>query len=355
MLHSNRIAVHTSDRKMFKRCRRKYQLASNIERGLQPKKPNSTLWLGLGVHHALEHWYASNCSADLVELFTSWAKEEKARLLKDPQVIEVDEAAVELGTAMLSHYQDHWQKHDSENYRTYKTEVMFSVPITNPDTGSKIMVTHPETGEEIPATYDGRIDGIVIDKNDDYWILEHKTAKSFSDWPDKLPMDEQITSYIWAAETILDVPIKGVIYNGLYKAAPSIPPLLKNGTLSKNKQIRTTGKVYRAEIEKHGLDVDDYGDFLQMLDLKGNPFFKREYVMRSREEILMQQAQIFFEAKEMLGVENYYPNPTRDCSWDCDFKEVCSIMQAKGDPEPYIDMMYEKRPHEEDEFEERIG
>lgn len=354
MIHKDRIAIHTSDRRMFKRCRRKYSLASNLERGLEPKRPNSILWLGTGVHKALELWYASNLTESLPELFASWVNEERARLAKDAFMGEVDDSASEIGLEILSHYEKVYGEADKK-YKPYKMEVMFSIPIANPDTGEQLFVLHPATGEEVPVTYDGRLDGILEDEDGYFWILEHKTARSFSDWDVKIPMDEQISSYIWAAEYLFGINIKGVIYNGLRKTSPRVPELLKSGKgLSKNKAIDTTYEVYLQAILDNDLNPDDYTEILDHLKTKGNAFFRRDYVSRSKDEVIQQQLQIYQEAKDMLSVENYYPNPTRDCSWDCDFKEVCSILQARGDAEPVIDMMYQQRESEEETFQERI-
>lgn len=352
-MSKDHLAIHTSDRRTFKRCRRKYQLASKLERGLQSKQPNSILWLGTGVHKALEMWYANQQARSLVEYFNEWVAEETKRLMKNEYVMEVDDSAVAMGQGILEHYEKVYGEQDKQ-YKPYKMEVMFNVPIVNPDTGQSMTVTN-EDGKEIPVTYGGRLDGILEDEDGYYWILEHKTAKSFSDWQDKLPMDEQVTSYIWAAEYLFGIAIKGVIYNGLRKTIPRVPEPLKSGKgLSKNKAIDTTHDVYLQAILDNGFDPADYTEILDHLKTKGNGFFRREFIYRSKDEIIEQQKQIFEEAHDMLTTEYFYPNPTRDCSWDCDFKEVCSIMQARGDAEPFISMMYESRPDEEDEFNERV-
>lgn len=354
-IFDNRIAIHTSDRKVFKRCRRKYHLSSRLERGLQPKKPNNILWLGTGVHHALQIYYEGK--NDLVNAFKSWAGTEKSRIKKEFGMWDDEEKALDEvivgGIELLDHYQA-WA-HVEDDFEPFKMEVMFSLPITDPD-GNQLIVEHPETGEDVPVMYEGRFDGIVKDSMGHYWVLEHKTAKTFGDWDAKLPLDEQITSYIWAAEYLYDIPVEGVIYNGLRKKAPVIPPLLKSGKgLSQNKSMDTTFEVYMHEIIRHGFDPKDYEGILNILRAKGNKFFRREFVRRTPQEIESMKEQIFYEACDMLQVEHFYANPTRDCSWDCDFYNVCVMMQNKGDVEPLLEDMYEKRQAEEDEFEEKVG
>jgi len=357
VIFDNRIAIHTSDRKVFKRCRRKYQFSSRLQRGLQPKKPNNILWLGTGVHHALQFYYESNSTADIVDLFTTWAEEEKARIQKesglwDDELAAMDET-IKQGQLLLAHYAK-WSA-TVDDFEPYKMEVMFSLPITDSE-GNELVAEHPVTGKEVPVVYEGRFDGIVKDSMGHYWILEHKTAKTFGDWDHKLDMDEQITAYIWAAEYLFDIPVEGVIYNGLRKKEPSIPKLLASGKgLSKNKAIDTTYEVYYDEIVKHGFDPDDYEDILAVLKAKGNKFFRREYVTRTPEEVQTAKEQAFQEAVDMLSADAFYPNPTRDCVWDCDFKEACLMIQNKADVESYLEGMYEERSKEEDEFEETVG
>lgn len=358
VVFDNRLAIHTSDRKTFKRCRRKYGLASKLERGLQPKRPNNILWLGTGVHHALQLYYEANGKVNPWKVFEEWADEEIARITKESgmwdEELKVMREVVESGRDLLIHYEK-WASTE-DDFEPFKMEVMFSLPITDPETGKPLMVEHPETGIDIPVVYEGRFDGIVKDSMGHYWVLEHKTAKSFTMWDDILPLDEQITAYIWAAEYLYDIPVEGVIYNGLRKKAPTIPQVLKNGKgLSKNKAIDTTYEVYMQEILKNDFDPEDYTEILDILKAKGNKFFRREFVRRTPEELATCREQIFYEAVDMLTAKSLYPNPTKDCSWDCDFYQVCVLMQNKGDVEPILADMYEPRAAEEDEFEEKVG
>jgi len=327
-----------------------------LQRGLQPKKPNNTLWLGTGVHHALQLYYEGKNT--LLGAFQEWADGEIERIKKDVGVWDEELDALNetkaQGEMILEHYAS-WCK-DKDNFEPYKMEVMFSLPITNPDTGEQLMVEHPEHGGEVPVVYEGRFDGIVKDDLGHYWILEHKTAKTFSAWDNILDMDEQISSYIWAAQYLFNIPVEGVIYNGLRKKEPTKPTVLKSGKgLSKNKSIDTTYDVYLQAIKDNGFDPADYTDILNHLDNKGNKFFRREFVRRTHEAITSVQEQVFYEAIDMLSAEAFYPNPTRDCSWDCDFKEVCQMVQNREDYEPMLQELYEPREAEEETFDEKVG
>lgn len=54
------------------------------------------------------------------------------------------------------------------------------------------------------------------------------------------------------------------------------------------------------------------------------------------------------------GVEHevLYPNPTRDCTWDCDFRDVCPLVDDGSDYAHIIDTAYEVRGQSDEEGEE---
>lgn len=381
-VRNGEIVIHTSDRIMFRRCRRKAYFASKLWQGLRPVRPNTTLWLGTGVHKALEDYYGYG--RDLLETFNEWASEgiadiKKATKLLDGEVRVMDEM-VQLGNDILDNYNIFAKKYDDFNVLILPNgkpavEVMFKVPICNPDTGYQLYAyfTEPVKGmtqeqldelaadgmTSVPVFYGGRFDMVVVDTLGDLWILDHKTAKTFADWT-KLTTDTQVGSYIWAGEQVLplDRPISGVIYNGLRKTVPKQPELLKKGGLSKNKSQNTTYDLYLRAIKEHGLDPAEYRDILDHLleqdhvtaTTISTKFFQRQKVKRSREEIASIAADIYCEAIDMIQAENFYPNPTRDCCWDCDFYEVCRGLYNREDVDYLLDNLYEARPDEEDEF-----
>ena len=49
-----------------------------------------------------------------------------------------------------------------------------------------------------------------------------------------------------------------------------------------------------------------------------------------------------------IGVKMFaYPNPTRDCSWDCEFFDVCGMFDDGARVEAAINELFEERdPHE---------
>ena len=54
------------------------------------------------------------------------------------------------------------------------------------------------------------------------------------------------------------------------------------------------------------------------------------------------------EAIDMLNAPYIYTNPTWDCKWDCDYKQLCLATNRNDDVEWLLKSMYQKREFEED-------
>lgn len=330
--------IHTSDRIAFKRCRRKWDLGSYMRQNLTPDKINDKLWLGTGVHYALAEYYAHG--TNLLDAFDSWVESQIINIQKNGSLWdeqrEMINEVVQLGAGILEHYQQWASQADGDWFvRVAFTEKDFKVPICDPATGKTV------------GWYEGRLDGIVEDVNGLYWLLEHKTAAVVD--TTKLPLDEQCTSYIWAAEQIYGIKLEGVIYNVLRKKVPTKPVKLVKGGLSVNKNIDTTYQVYLdALIEEYGhlnaIPMQQYSEILTKLREQENKFFVRERVRRNRFEIANAGVQIFQELRDMTREDLYlYRNPTQDCRWDCDFRSVCLCMSDGSDYKELINACYKKR------------
>lgn len=334
--------VHTSDRIAFKRCRRKWDLGSYMRRNLTSIRVNDKLWLGTGIHHALSEYYGAE--RNILLAFTEWANERIAELQEDNGLWDEQKSMiqeqVELGLGMLEHY-DMWAKEEDPKWfkRVVFTERDFRVPIYKPGT------------TEIVGWYEGRLDGVVEDQYGLYWLLEHKSAAAVD--TAKLPLDEQCTSYLWAAEQLYGIKLEGILYNIMRKKLPRKPELLKAGGFSVAKNIDTTWQTYMATLVAHygsveAIPMDKYKDILVTLHEKGNNFFVRERVRRNRFEIENAGVQIYEELTDMTRDDlHLYRNPTRDCMWDCDFRSVCLCMSDGSDYQYLLDSCYKYRPPQE--------
>lgn len=72
------------------------------------------------------------------------------------------------------------------------------------------------------------------------------------------------------------------------------------------------------------------------------PLFQAQMISRSNEEIDQWARDVESIACDMLDAA-IYPTPTKDCAWDCDFKEPCLLRGHKGDLEHVLTHSYKKR------------
>jgi len=187
----------------------------------------------------------------------------------------------------------------------------------------------------VPICYHGTMDRIVIDKYGRWWILDYKTAKGAD--TNKLDTDDQISSYCWGAEQWYQHKIHGFVYLQLTKDVAKPPRRLKSGDLSVEKKQKTTYQLFRAEVLK------DYGEvkkapskIIEMLNHlatldtpEGDRFIRWDLVTRNDAQKIATYHHIMGEVEQMINPNLYlYPNPTRDCMWDCDFRSTCIEMDS---------------------------
>lgn len=220
--------------------------------------------------------------------------------------------ALELGDIMLAHYRETYGTDD--NWDILAPEQTFRVLIPSPGDPNTPMID-----------YRGTFDGVYRDLEDGkFKLVDHKTAGQIS--TNHLALDDQAGSYVTVATHILRKAgllakgerIAGIEYNFLAKRKPDARPrdslgryLNKDGSISK---------------------VQPKGTLL------------REFITRTPSETNRQIKRIADEAAAMElyrnGTLSLIKNPTRDCSWDCDFFELCQVEEAGGDVDDYIRMVF---------------
>jgi len=305
------ILIRTSDRIFHRRCRRRWLFSSALQLNLEPKNFNPTLWFGRGLHFSLDQYHGQG--KDPVKAFMRWINFSLNSYVERTglPIWESDKAAqaetIQLGRGMLIHYllwldSPTREKLSIEPFRVVKTEQNLVVPLD---------LKGPQ-GQDVFYTL--RLDGIVEDEFGDYYLLEHKGYKNFDE--EKLVFDDQCSSYIWGANELFGISVKGILYNVLRKKLPTIyTETMKKGGLSIAQNQDTTYEAYRSSLDFLGIDRMPYQDFLYTLKKeRGNNFFHRNIVPRSQFEIKNVGEQIKMQAYDMIYNANLiYPNYTREC------------------------------------------
>jgi hypothetical protein len=181
--------------------------------------------------------------------------------------------------------------------------------------------------------YSITLDRVVIDAYQRLWTQEFKTAKQYQ-WF-HLETDPQVSAYYWG--THLKYPgreIAGTIYQQFKKQLAAPPKFLGSTSLfSTSKRQKTTFALYRTALQGlYGPDKEiwpqpnrDFLEYLRLQETQDTDFLiKRDFVERSPPQLESEYRKILQEASEILDPNlPLYPNPTRDCSWDCPFNLAC--------------------------------
>lgn len=343
-----KIVIHTSDRSTFRRCRRQWSFSSPLMRNLTPGDGNKSihLWLGSGFHFALEDHHGHNKfghPATALEAYYE-AFDEISRPTGADEMIA-------MGMGMLDYYLE-WSKAPGRlKFQTLwlngepMVEKSFELEI------AELTAYAKELGIAEQVTYHGTIDRIVVDTEGRWWLEDYKTAATID--TKKLLTDSQISTYLWAAEQYLDHEIAGMIFTQFLKDVPKGPKEITGG-FSKDKRQKTPHLYYReALMNRFGSIPPEYLDILDELASRecaeGNKFIRRDRVERNNEAKESTYDHIIQEGMDMLDQlrkdrpARLYPNFTRDCAWDCSFRQYCIAMDEGHDFEDMLEDNFELR------------
>lgn len=316
--------IRTTERRDFKRCPQRWWWG--WREGLRPRgQISDALWFGIGIHLALAHYYAPGRKrrTDMVDVWDDYCKRDPLSRLVLTAAEELGHeeeyvAAAHLGRAMLVGYMAHYN-HD-RHWDVVNTEEPFQVNITD------------EEGDNV-AVFCSTFDGVYWDLEDkSYKLMEHKTAKAIT--TGHLGMDDQGGAYWAVANAVLRDKgilkgqefIKGITYNFLRKSLPD------------DRERNAAGQA---------LNLDGTISKRQPAVL-----FQREFVRRTPAQRKVQLQRIAAEVENMNEFRyrnlSLFKNPTRDCSWDCAFKEMCELHDSGGDWKEFRSAVYTKQdPYQE--------
>jgi hypothetical protein len=351
--------IRTSDRALFKRCRRKWGWGSGVRQNLKAKDTPSYFWFGTGGHYALEDWHGHNHHGHPVEAFNAYVEACRSFHSKHKFGLPDDwEEQRTLGQGLLEYYLI-W----SENRETYETVWIDGEPQV--EIKCEIDLTPhlpPEVVEK--SGFDEIVYQLTLDRlvtvDDEYWIQDWKFYKSFSQG--SLEYDQQMSAYIWGASSVYD-NIAGGILHEFRKELAEPPRIISGGKLSTAKNQKTTHRLYRDALVKLYGDVEKaphqyisvLNDLADRETEDRDDFVKRS---RTRRNIMQQQAEgtkILMEVEDMCNPDlPLYPNPTRDCSWDCSLQDICLMMDRDDDWEHLLLDMTTSRDEEFDQWRQHL-
>ncbi|AVD99812.1 Cas4 family exonuclease [Gordonia phage Flapper] len=381
-----------SERKDFKRCPQRWWWA--WREGLESNRKKLPLWFGTGIHLAFEHWYIPGTTRgrDPIETWKEYCQGvmELVRveimsgsLYADQEHVVLDAEAV--GEAMLENYLVEFGQ--DEEWEVLSPEQPFGVRIPR------------NSADRTPvAKFHGTFD--IVARNlgtGKIWLWDHKTARSIK--TNHLPLDDQAGGYWAVADNVLRRQgvitgrerLSGILYNFLMKAPPDERPVDEQGRATNKPTkkhyvaalmeyhakrevaasgeklwVETIGPEMEKELQKSKLpdlieEADEHGLTVlgDVSNKQPSPRFHREPVYRTSKERRKQIQHIADEIQTMNamreGLLPLYKNPTRDCTWDCDFYDLCLADEQDGDTELLKSVAYHVRDPYEAHREERRG
>lgn len=329
--------VRTSDRISFKRCRRKWNWQFAMRGNRTSLTRSNPLWLGSAFHFAMEDrhgWRRWPSGADAFEAYyQAWltaSRKNGGRIPDDHQELAA------LTHKMLAYYET-WLEPRQEMETFWhngepQVEVKFEIELPV----DKMYLAQCGYDRVIIT---GTIDRVVKDELNRLWLVDYKTAKAFN--TTHYDTDPQISTYCWAASILYPHEIAGFVYQQHKKSLPDEPKFLTSSKMfSIAKNQSTTRPLYRqALIKLYGsleaapeLSIQYLNYLAEQEGENIDAFIRRDFVYRNTSQLQAIERNLHFEVLDMLDPAlRLYPNPTRDCDWDCDFKQACINMDDGGD------------------------
>lgn len=368
--------IHISDVRSFLSCRRAWDFSSMLRQGWEPDPTPIHFLVGRLVHTAMYGWYEEGVHP----AFTYSQALTKHINEKEPSLGVPDENSyryqqVQMGLKLVSNYYEWIQSTEEpdEDWETIANEPTFHLPLFN-----------AEGKKSNRISWGGRFDRLARKKSDGtVWLWEFKTTARE---PDKewLKTDNQVTSYLAAAQHIFGFPIQGIHFRFMKKKFPDVPRRIRGGmelsraVNSGAQGVHTTYDLYVRALEelniellsnKFGLKPEELSE--QQIE-KGLVLLKRDYdnvltilAARGWEEYFM----TFDVAKTQTEVQNatkdlwqiglqmvrpnvpIYPAPEWQKCRYCHFREPCLEMNAGIDPSRTLKWQYAKRDRNEDDLD----
>lgn len=319
--------IRTSDRILFKRCRRLWGWMSHLKQGRVLRESADYLWFGTGIHYALEDYHGLNLYEHPARAFLAYVEAcRQAGVLPGTWQEHQD-----LGITLMSYYADQWLRH-RHPLTTYERD---GIPQVEVNGAIDLGVRTPD-GRRV--MYGFTMDRITIDDDGRIWIVEYKTAKQVRLF--HFDVDEQITSYMWAAWRLYGILPAGVIYQQFVKKAPSLPKVLSTGKISTDMRQPTSAALYSKLLEDMFGTVDAappenviaLNKFRAMEDEDKDKFIIRHSIERNQAQLESFEKKIYLELEDITNPNlPLYPNATKDCEWMCPMQAACVAMDDGSD------------------------
>lgn len=317
-----------SMRSKFASCHRAYKIA--YVDMIRPAVDSAALSFGTAMHRLLEgYWSAEGFAIPEVSM-------------DDPYV----NATLH---ALFNGYVSRYGKDDSERFENVGSEIGFTAPLMNPETGAVSKTWHLA----------GKIDAIAKERSTGrHYVVEHKTTSQDigpgSDYWRKIPIDGQVSGYFVGAKVNgyeVDVCLYDVIRKPTIRPSQNIPVLDENGLKivayvdSGERAYKKDGTPRQSagegmELVTREETVDEWFDRLSA-DIASRPdyYYSRLEVVRSENDLAEYLFDMWAVGREIADAERmgrFSRNPNA-CSvyGTCEYFDVCTGCASLDDVNLY--------------------
>lgn len=349
--------IRASERTAFKRCRRAWDFGSRSRQNYEPLVPARAFDLEKAVHDALALWYFPGMwewDRSLVRGFAMEGFHKSMRKQLDTYAAVADvseaqeeewEAQVGAGERLLDRYFA-WAP-GADAFSPVRVDTDFDANVPDPTAAGTDLVA-PGGG---PVHYQGRVDALVVDAFDAYWIMDHRLVVD-GQWEDlnQLLLDEQSIAACWAWEIFYyGMKIAGTIHNELRIDAPEImdaapdPAAFAPAPAEQEGDAPAYDVVGRRRLYMEAVRIPD-----ERVQVSGNEAFRRTRITRTRAELEACGRQVAEEALEMTSPALVvYPSPSLANCAPCPYREPCIALNMGTDEQAILQANYRNRGPEE--------
>jgi hypothetical protein len=341
----------------FRACRRAWDFGARIRQNYVPRKPPQVFDFDKAVHDGLAVYYypaMDDWSRAIVRpvamqgfirsMQTGRALYERSRPLTPDQERDYDEH-LELGKAVLNGY-FHWVA-GVDDVESILSDHDVWVPVLDPDGDTpESELARPDLR---PVRYLGRIDALVSDTNDEYWLVEHRVVRGGFHAIEELMDDPLGLTHIWGLEFAYpQLWVSGIIYNELLVDAfhnrvgedvvsdEEIVEIDKRHMQGARHMHTRRGPrdplAYPEEMEAPKSAAPRDIEYDEVVDQIGNEAFRRTVIRRGRHGVRKAGQRLSADAIQMVMEEpEIYPTEDNQVCATCVFVEPCVAMSSGQD------------------------
>jgi hypothetical protein len=328
--------------------------------------PGQVFDLDRAIHDALAIWYFPGMwewPRDIVlplamQGFEKAMTKQRAAYAKHgelaPDQESAWESALERGGDLLARYFA-WAP-AADAFSPVRVEADFDANVPDPQAPGLDLV-----GPRGPIHYQGRIDALVVDAFDAYWIMDHRVVDGRWEDPQQLLLDERGIGACWAWEIFYyGMKIAGTVYNELRLDMPGPEDPAVPGPAAAAEEPPASSPAPAAGapgvlpgLRRMYLTAAHVPE--ERMAVSGAGGFRRTRITRRRSELAACGVQVAAEALDMTSTGlAVYPNPAEEHCGPCAYREPCLALTSGLDPSAILAARYRNRGPEEVE-EGRLG